>query len=76
MRLAPLLVYATSCFLLNNVLQYHYFNACRASIFHVFTLGESGYCAFIDKSLQALQWSPLIVAAPLLLRARQDTQLE
>lgn len=61
-------LYATSCWLLNNVLQYHYFHACRASLLSIFLSNSSWYCSLLDASLKALQWSPLIVAGPLLLK--------
>lgn len=61
-----LVAYAVSCFLLNHVLQFHYFQYCRSNIFALFTLGQSGYCAFVEKCLQILQWSPVVVAAPML----------
>jgi len=66
MRLAGLTAYAVSCFLLHHVLQHHYFQMCRSSIFSAFTLGSSPYCTFVDNSLRVLQWSPLLAAAPLL----------
>jgi len=67
MQIRTLLAYAVSCFLLNNVLQSHYFYVCRSSILSIFALDPGVYCQFVDKSLRALQWSPLIVAAPLLI---------
>jgi hypothetical protein len=66
-RVLHLTAYAVSCFLLNNVLQAHYYGACRSSVFALFTLGQSGYCHFIDSCLKVLQWSPVLVAAPMLL---------
>lgn len=66
--IAQLTGYAVSCFLLNNVLQLHYFQYCRSNIFTLFTLGQTGYCTFVDGCLKALQWSPIVVAAPLFLK--------
>jgi len=70
MRVAPLLGYSISCYLLNAVLQHHYFYACRSSLLSLFIADGSTYCQFIDHALKALQWSPLIVAGPLLLNTQ------
>ena len=67
--LPSLLAYSVSCFLLNNVLQYHHFSACRSNLLSLFLSSGSNYCKFIEASLLALQWSPLIVAGPLLLNS-------
>ena len=67
-HVAVLAAYSTSCWLLNNVLQHHYFYSCRASLLSIFLANSSWYCSFVDSALKALQWSPLIVAGPILLR--------
>lgn len=67
-RLTALTLYATSCWLLNNVLQHHYFHECRGSLLSIFLSDNGWYCHFVDAALKALQWSPIIVAGPILLR--------
>jgi hypothetical protein len=73
-RVHTLLAYAVSCFLLNNVLQNHYFHVCRSSILSIFALDQGAYCQLVDRSLRALQWSPIIVAAPLLLERNRHVE--
>lgn len=73
MHFAGLTAYAASCWLLNNVLQYHYFRMCRGTVFALFFVGQSGYCAFVDNCLFALQWSPVLVATPILLKKLRDS---
>lgn len=34
----------------------------------VFALGESSYCRFVDACLKVLQWSPLAIAGPMLMK--------
>jgi hypothetical protein len=75
MRIPALFAYSVSCFLLNNVLQSHYFHVCRSSVFSIFALDPSVYCQLVDRSLHALQWSPLAVAAPLLLEQHRVGRL-
>jgi hypothetical protein len=74
MRIRTLLAYSVSCFLLNNVLQAHYFHVCRSSIFSIFALDPGAYCQLVDRSLRALQWSPIIVAAPLLIERNRHVE--
>lgn len=65
-----LLAYSVSCYLLNNVLQHHLFHSCRANLLSIFLASGSNYCKFVEAALLALQWSPLIVAGPLLINTQ------
>jgi hypothetical protein len=65
-RITLLTLYSTSCWCLNSLLLAHYYTQCRTSIW-TFIFPESAYCSMVHAALQALQCSPLVVAAPMLL---------
>lgn len=51
-------VYCVSCISLHHLLSTHYVNQCTSWL----TLGETGYCSLVRKTLGALQTSPLLLA--------------
>lgn len=66
MHLGFYLAYSICCFLLNHVLQHHYFSVCKTSLASLFALHPSAYCHFVDKTLKVLQFSPIFIATPLI----------
>ena len=62
--------YALACSATHGLLQLHYTGYCRGSWLALFALDPSPYCALVRRSLDALQWSPLLLAAPMALRGR------
>lgn len=67
MHIGALVGYSVSCYLCHHLLQYHYLWSCKSSIFTLFLADGSTYCTFLENCLRALQWSPVLVAAPLFL---------
>jgi hypothetical protein len=65
MRYVHVVAYAFSCALLHHLLQLHYYQSCKSSIFAAFFIEQSPYCEVVKRSLSALQWSPLIIVGAL-----------
>ena len=61
-RVALLGAYSVSCVLLHGLLQQHYYAACKSSWLALFSLEPGPYCGLVRKSLQVLQWSPLLAS--------------
>lgn len=57
---AGVFAYSVSCALLHQLLQTHYFGYCRGTWFAALGLDPSPYCAFVRKTISALEVSPLI----------------
>lgn len=71
-RLSRLGIYSVSCYTLHSLLQFHHISTCRG--FFSF-LSPTAYCQTVEACLHLLQLSPLLVAFPLLLRAREYRHL-
>jgi hypothetical protein len=67
-RIGKIGIYSVSCYTLHSLLQFHYVGTCRG--FFSF-LSPTAYCQTVEACLHLLQLSPLLVAFPLLLRARE-----
>ena len=64
MHIGFFLMYAVTCYLLNHVLQYHYYAACSTSLLGFLGFAPSPYCQFVDTSLKLVQWAPLAAIVP------------
>ena len=65
-RAAAAAACAVACSAAHALVQEHYVGYCRGSWLALFSVDPSPYCAFVRKSLGALQFAPLLAAAPLL----------
>lgn len=59
--------YAMACSLAHGLLQAHYVGYCRGSWLALFSVDPSPYCALVRRSLDYLQFSPLLLVAPMML---------
>lgn len=70
MRLRPIValaLYSISCVSMHSLLAHYYYQQCSKNFFSMFW-DESMWCSFLSSAKRALQTSPLLFAAPLLMK--------
>ena len=63
-----------SAFCLHALLLQHHISACQSSFFSMF-LSDSAYCRSVSHVLRALQWLPVMLAAPVLRMAGPEREI-
>ncbi len=65
MNLTEIALTSVTCYALHSLLLAHHITTCQQTFVSVF-LSNSKYCQFVWGAIQALQWLPITLVAPLL----------
>lgn len=68
MKISEIALASVTCYTLHSLLLAHHITTCQQTFVSVF-LSNGKYCQFLWGTIQALQWLPITLVAPLLSHA-------